>query len=78
MTEFVTIIKKYGVTGLLAMWVWTLQTEVKEMREMLVDCYQFQNHNASESNDFKQRQDLYAILPKDYIDETINKRYAKA
>jgi hypothetical protein len=78
MTEFVTIIKKYGVTGLLAMWVWTLQTEVKEMREMLVDCYQFQNHNASESNDSKQRQDLYAIVPKDYIDETINKRHAKA
>jgi hypothetical protein len=78
MTEFVTIIKKYGVTGLLAMWVWTLQTEVKEMREMLVDCYQFQNHNASESNDLKQRQDLYAIITKDYIDETINKRHAKA
>jgi hypothetical protein len=78
MTEFVTIIKKYGVTGLLAVWVWTLQAEVKEMREMLVDCYQFQNHNASKSNDLKQRQELFAILPKDYIDETINKRHAKA
>jgi hypothetical protein len=48
------------------------------MREMLVDCYQFQNHNASESNDLKQRQELFAILPKDYISEKINKRHAKA
>lgn len=78
MTEFVTIIKKYGVTGLLAVWVWTLQTEVKEMREMLVDCYQFKDNNASDSSDSKQRKDLYAILPKDYIDEKINKRHAKA
>lgn len=78
MIEFVTLIKKYGVTGLLAVWVWTLQTEVKEMREMLVDCYQFKDHNASDSSDSNQRKDLYAILPKDYIDETINKRYAKA
>lgn len=78
MTEFVTIIKKYGVTGLLAVWVWTLQTEVKEMREMLVDCYQFKDHNTGDSSDSKQRKDLYAILPKDYIDETINKRNFKA
>jgi hypothetical protein len=78
MIEFVTLIKKYGVTGLLAVWVWTLQTEVKEMREMLVDCYQFKNHNASESNDLKRHQELYAIVPKDYIDEKINKRHAKA
>lgn len=78
MTEFVTIIKKYGVTGLLAVWVWTLQAEVKEMREMLVDCYQFQNHNASESNDLTQRQELFAILPKDYISEKINQQYTEA
>jgi len=78
MTEFVTIIKKYGVTGLLAVWVWTLQAEVKEMREMLVDCYQFQNYKASESNDLKQRKELFAIVPKDYISEKINKRHAKA
>jgi hypothetical protein len=78
MIEFVTLIKKYGVTGLLAVWVWTLQTEVKEMREMLVDCYQFKNHSASESNDLNTREELYAIVPKDYISEKINKRHAKA
>jgi hypothetical protein len=78
MTEFVTIIKKYGVTGLLAVWVWTLQSEVKEMREMLVDCYQFKNNSASDSNHIDSRQEVYAIVPKDYISEKINQRYTEA
>jgi hypothetical protein len=74
MAEFVTIIKKYGVTGLLVVWVYTLQEEVKEMRAMLVDCYEVQirQGNASEPN--VEPQKLYAILP----DEKANRRHAKA
>lgn len=78
MTEFVTIIKKYGVTGLLAVWVWTLQAEVKEMRTMLVDCYQVQMRSATESSNYKAPNEFFAIIPKDDLSETINKRYAKA
>ena len=74
MTEFVTIIKKYGVTGILVVWVYSLQQEVKEMRAMLVDCYEVQirHGNATDSNITPQK--MYAILP----DEKNNKRHAKA
>lgn len=78
MTEFVTIIKRYGVTGLLAVWVWTLQNEVKEMRTMLVDCYQVQMRSAKNSNDKPKKTELFAIIPKDYISEKIDKRHTKA
>lgn len=78
MTEFVTLIKKYGVTGLLGVWVWTLQTEVKEMRTMLVDCYQVQMHTAKESSTYKTPIEFYAIIPKNEISEKLNKRNLKA
>lgn len=74
MTEFVTVIKKYGVTGLLAVWVWTLQAEVKEMRTMLVDCYQVQMHSSNESKRHIEKNQTFAIIPKNHIDEEINKR----
>lgn len=75
MTEFVTIIKKYGVTGLLAVWVWTLQAEVKEMRTMLVDCYQVQMRAGTDSSNYKKPFEFYAIIPKDEIIKKINRRY---
>jgi hypothetical protein len=74
MTEFVTIIKKYGVTGLLAVWVWTLQAEVKEMRAMLVDCYEVQLRAGNMENKVKLPNKLYAILP----DEKTNRPHFKA
>lgn len=77
MTEFVTIIKKYGVTGLLAVWVWTLQAEVKEMRTMLVDCYQVQMHSATESSNYKAPNEFFAIIPKDDLSEEIDRRYTQ-
>jgi hypothetical protein len=78
MTEFVTIIKKYGVTGLLAVWVWTLQAEVKEMRTMLVDCYQVQMHSATDHTNYKRPIEFFAIIPKNEIIEKINRRYITA
>ncbi len=74
MTEFVTIIKKYGVTGLLVVWVYTLQEEVKEMRAMLVDCYEVQLRADNAKNSVYIREKLIAILP----DEKTHKRYLKA
>ena len=78
MIEFVTVIKKYGVTGLLAVWVWTLQAEVKEMRTMLVDCYQVQMHAGTDSSNYKTPIEFYAIIPKNEILEKINRRYITA
>jgi hypothetical protein len=78
MTEFVTIIKKYGVTGLLAVWVWTLQAEVKEMRTMLVDCYQVQMHASTDHTNYKTPIEFFAIIPKNEISEKINQRYTTA
>lgn len=78
MTEFVTIIKKYGVTGLLAVWVWTLQNEVKEMRTMLVDCYQVQMRTAGDPMPKHKKTEFIAIIPKDYISEKIDKRHFEA
>jgi hypothetical protein len=78
MTEFVTVIKKYGVTGLLAVWVWTLQAEVKEMRTMLVDCYQVQMHASNDHTNYKTPIEFFAIIPKNEISKKINKRYITA
>jgi hypothetical protein len=78
MTEFVTIIKKYGVTGLLGVWVWSLQTEVKEMRTMLVDCYQVQMHSSKDSSNYKTPNEFYAVIPKNELSEKTNKRNFKA
>lgn len=78
MLEFVTLIKKYGVTGLLAVWVWTLQAEVKEMRTMLVDCYQVQMHSATDHTNYKAPFEFFAIIPKDPINEKDNRRYITA
>ncbi len=74
MTEFVTIIKKYGVTGLLVVWVYTLQEEVKEMRAMLVDCYEVQLRASNAKDSVYIPEKLIAIIPheEDY------KRYTQA
>jgi hypothetical protein len=74
MTEFVTIIKKYGVTGLLVVWVYTLQEEVKEMRAMLVDCYEVQLRADNAKDAVYIPEKLIAILP----DEKTNRRNLKA
>jgi hypothetical protein len=74
MTEIVTLIKKYGVTGLLVVWVYTLQLEVKEMRAMLVDCYEVQLRASNAKNAMRIPEKLIAIIPheEDY------KRYTQA
>ncbi len=74
MTEFVTIIKKYGVTGLLVVWVYTLQQEVKEMRAMLVDCYEVQLRADNAKDSIYIPKKLIAIL----TDEKTNRRHLKA
>jgi hypothetical protein len=74
MTEFVTIIKKYGVTGILVVWVYTLQEEVKEMRAMLVDCYEVQLRADNATGALYIPEKLIAIAP----DEEDYSRYTQA
>jgi len=51
MREFVDITKKYGVTGVLACWLWITNSRVEALENRLEHCYQMQmmkgNVNAS-------------------------------
>ena len=42
MTEFVELTKKYGVTGVLACWLWITTTRVTVLENNLKECYQYQ------------------------------------
>ena len=51
MKEFVEITKKYGVTGVMACWLWITNSRVEALETKLEHCYQMQmmkgNINAS-------------------------------
>ena len=51
MLQFVEITKKYGVTGVLACWLWITNSRVQALESRLEHCYQMQmlrnNRNAS-------------------------------
>ncbi len=51
MLQFVEITKKYGVTGVLACWLWITNSRVEALETKLEHCYQMQmlkgNVNAS-------------------------------
>ena len=42
MREFVDITKKYGVTGVLACWLWITNSRVEVLESKLENCYQLQ------------------------------------
>ncbi len=42
MREFVEITKKYGVTGVLACWLWITNSRVEALETKLEHCYQMQ------------------------------------
>ncbi len=60
MTEFVTIIKKYGVTGVLAMWLWHTDSRLSKVEQELYDCYKAKTANIEKS--YLSIQSQYAIL----------------
>lgn len=39
MEQFVALTKKYGVTGVLAMWLWHTDSRLSKVEEELYDCY---------------------------------------
>jgi hypothetical protein len=39
MEQFLNITKKYGVTGVLAMWLWHTDSRLTKVEEELYECY---------------------------------------
>lgn len=75
MTDFVAIIKKYGVTGVLALWLWHTDNRLNKVEDALYDCYKEQSFKqGSASNQIRIPERLIAILP----NEETNKRNFKA
>jgi hypothetical protein len=75
MTEFVTIIKKYGVTGVLALWLWHTDNRLNKVETALYDCYKEQSYRKATNTRIQLSEKLYAILPND---KRTNKRNSKA
>jgi hypothetical protein len=65
MTEFITIIKKHGALGVLAMWLWFTNTRVEKLEQKLYDCYQSSRvmEQTKEHSKLVELDKLYAILP---------------
>jgi hypothetical protein len=75
MTEFVTIIKKYGVTGVLALWLWHTDNRLNKVETALYDCYKEQSFRQATKTRIDLPEHMFAILPND---KRTNRRYAKA
>lgn len=75
MTEIVTIVKKYGVTGVLCIWLWHTDNRLNKVETALYDCYKTQvmRPYANKSIILPERQ--LATLPND---KKVYKRYVKA
>ncbi|MEY4351150.1 MAG: hypothetical protein RL078_1217 [Bacteroidota bacterium] len=75
MTELVTIIKKYGVTGVLCVWLWHTENRLTKVEQALYDCYKESTIRNSTNSSYKIRERLVAIMPND---EKTNKRHTQA
>ena len=64
--QILTIIKKQGATGVLALWLWYTHSDVQDLKHRLYDCYGKSNNSATrevpDNNNF-------AIVPKDELNE---------
>jgi hypothetical protein len=75
MTEFVTIVKKYGVTGVLALWLWHTDNRLNKVENALYDCYKEQSFRQATKTRIDLPIQLLAVLPND---KRTNKRNSKA
>jgi hypothetical protein len=75
MTEFVTIIKKYGVTGVLALWLWHTDNRLNKVETALYDCYKEQSFRQATKTRIDLPEQIFAILPND---KRTNRRNSKA
>ena len=64
--QILTIIKKQGATGVLALWLWYTHSDVQDLKHRLYDCYGKNTNTATKSiNDTTH----FAIVPKDELIE---------
>jgi hypothetical protein len=75
MTEFVTIVKKYGVTGVLCLWLWHTDNRLNKVETALYDCYKESTIRQATKTRINLPEKLLAILPND---KKTNKRNLKA
>ena len=75
MTEFVAIIKKYGVTGVLALWLWHTDSRLNKVETALYDCYKEKSYRQATHTRIELPERLYAVLPND---KKTNKRHTQA
>ena len=64
--QILTVIKKQGATGVLALWLWYTHSEVQELKHRLYDCYgkgiKTATKPISDTTNF-------AVIPKDELNE---------
>lgn len=65
MTEFLTLVKKYGATGVLALWLWHTEGRLSKVETALYDCYKEQTFRQSTNSRIEMPERMYAILPND-------------
>lgn len=75
MTELVTIVKKYGVTGVLCAWLWHTDSRLNKVETALYDCYKTQTMQQNATTRINLPERLLAVLPND---KRTYKRYTKA
>ena len=64
MREFVEITKKYGVTGVLACWLWMTNSRVQALEAKLEHCYELRMANGNlKANRIQDKSINFAILP---------------
>ena len=73
MEAWVKIIKQYGVTGLLTLWLWVTHTKVERLEAKLYDCLKESSYRGQNAKQVITHEKLYAIIPKDYLSEKIKK-----
>lgn len=66
LNQILTVIKKQGATGVLALWLWYTHSDVQDLKHRLYDCYGKANNTATRTiNDTTH----FAVVPKDELIE---------
>ena len=64
MLQFVEITKKYGVTGVLACWLWMTNSRVEALEATLEHCYELRMSSGNlKANRIQDQSINFAILP---------------
>ena len=62
-TELLTAIKQHGAVGVLAVWILSLQAEVKDMKAELFDCLKKTEHHTKTRTKNETHEKAYFVMP---------------